>query len=594
MTTVADSETNTSDTTDQVDSWLHKLQHALTGNSLSSVESLFEDNAYWRDLLGLGWSISTSKGATNIANTMLQLVSQDPITRITLDPRVAPVRQVTRAGRETIEAFFRFENTNGRGRGVVRLIDQTTLDSTAVKAWTVMTALDEIKGHEELIGKRRPKGDVFSRNIRGPNWADKRKAAIDYDNRDPDVLVVGGGQAGLSVAARLTVLGIDTLVIDKNPRIGDNWRNRYHALVLHNQVYANHMPYMPFPPNWPEYIAKDKLANWFESYADAMELNVWTSAELTSGEYDSDSQRWTATIRQADGRERSLRPKHIVMATSVSSIPKLPDIPTLAQFEKKVIHASEYQHGEDYQGCSALVIGVGTSAHDIAQDLAASGAAVTMIQRGPTMIVNVEPGAQLPYTLYHEGLALEECDLITIATPFPIVRQAHVGFTQTAREQDTQLLDKLQQRGMQLDFGEEGTGWQFKYLTRGGGYYFNVGASEMIADGRIGLIQYDTIKHFDASGIELQDTRRIDADLVVLATGYQGMNAVVEQMFGSDVNNRIGPVWGFDDEGFELSNMYNRTPQPGLWFIGGSFAQCRIYSKYLALQIKASEEGLLD
>jgi putative flavoprotein involved in K+ transport len=76
-----------------------------------------------------------------------------------------------------------------------------------------------------------------------------------------------------------------------------------------------------------------------------------------------------------------------------------------------------------------------------------------------------------------------------------------------------------------------------------------------------------------------------------LATGYKGQEHLVGKLFGNDVATRVGPIWGFGD-GDELRNMFARTPQPGLWFIAGSFAQCRIYSKYLALQIKALEIGL--
>ena len=178
--------------------------------------------------------------------------------------------------------------------------------------------------------------------------------------------------------------------------------------------------------------------------------------------------------------------------------------------------------------------------------------------------------------------------------PFPLQRQSHIGFTATAKQQDWPLLEQLEQRGMKLDYGPDDTGWQFKYLTRGGGYYFNVGASEMIADGTIKLIQNSDIQKFDSLGISLSDKSRLDLDLIVLATGYHGMGAMVEKLFGADVANKVGPIWGFDDDGFELRNLYCQTPQQGLWFAGGSFAQCRINSKYLGLQIKASEEGLLS
>ncbi len=109
------------------------------------------------------------------------------------------------------------------------------------------------------------------------------KASAAYADRDPAVLVVGGGQAGLSAAACLGQLGVDTLIVDRERRVGDNWRNRYHALVLHNQTHVNHLPYMRFPPNWPAYIPKDKIAGWFEAYVDSMELNYWTSTAFEGG-----------------------------------------------------------------------------------------------------------------------------------------------------------------------------------------------------------------------------------------------------------------------------------------------------------------------
>ena len=325
-----------------------------------------------------------------------------------------------------------------------------------------------------------------------------------------------------------------------------------------------------------------------------MELNVWTESELQQARYLEDEKQWSTTVRLPDGNTRQLKPKHIVMATSISGIPNLPDIPELSQYNGEVIHASAYRDGEDHSGKSVLVFGAGNSGHDIAQDLVSSGASVTMIQRGTTMIINIEPGAQLPYALYHEGPNLDECDLITTAMPFPLMRESHVGFTATAKEQDWPLLEKLEQRGMKLVYGPDDTGWQFKYLTRGGGYYFNVGASDMIADGRIGLVQYDSITHFTETGIKLSQGQKLDADLIVLATGYRGMSAEIERTFGSDVADKVGQIWGFSDDMLALRNMYCRTPQPGLWFMAGSFAQCRINSKYLALQIKAWEEGLMQ
>jgi putative flavoprotein involved in K+ transport len=512
-------------------------------------------------------------------------------TGFKIDRHRTALRNVTRAGTDAIEAIFSFETSEGRGSGVLRLTPSAH-DGKAFKAWTLLTSLDEIKGHEERLGRLRPQSKAYSRDFRGPNWLDLRKAAAEYADRDPSVLVVGGGQAGLSIAARLTQLDVDTLIADREARIGDNWRKRYHALVLHNQVHVNHLPYMPFPPNWPTYIPKDKLAAWFEAYVESMELNYWTATEFEGGSYDEKAKRWSVLLRRADGTGREMHPRHIVMATGASGIPSIPDIPSLRDFHGEVLHSSRYDDGEAWKGKNVLVIGSGNSGHDIAQDLHSAGAKVTLVQRGSTMIVNVEPSAQLQYALYDEGPSLEDCDLITMSMPLSLVRKSHIGLTETAREIDKELLDGLEHRGFKLDFGEDGTGWQFKYLTRGGGYYFNVGCSDLIVKGEIGLAQFSDIATFVPAGALMRTGETLPAELIVLATGYKGQEYLVGKLFGEDVADRVGPIWGFG-EGQELRNMFTRTAQPGLWFIAGSFAQCRIYSKYLALQIKASEIGLL-
>ncbi len=574
------------------ENWLAQFERALAAPSRARLETLFHADSHWRDVLALTWQIKTVSGADAILRELATHAGRARPTGFRLDPHRTAPRNVRRAGTDAIEAILSFETAQGRGSGVLRLSPDAE-DGNAFRAWTLLTALDEIKGHEERLGSARPQGKAYSRDFRGPNWLDLRKAAAEYADRDPAALVVGGGQAGLSIAARLAQLGVDTLIVDREARIGDNWRKRYHALVLHNQVHVNHLPYMTFPPNWPTYIPKDKLAAWFEAYVESMELNYWTASEFEGGRYDENAKRWSVVLRGADGRQREMRPRHVVMATGVSGIPSVPDIPSLRNFRGEVLHSSQYDDGETWAGKNVLVVGSGNSGHDIAQDLHSAGAKVTLVQRSSTMIVNVEPSAQLQYALYDEGLPLEDCDLITTSMPLSLVRKSHKALTETARNMDKELLDGLEHRGFKLDFGEDGTGWQFKYLTRGGGYYFNVGCSDLIVKGEIGLTQFSDIASFVAAGARMHSGETLPADLIVLATGYKGQEHLVSKLFGDDVADRVGPIWGFGD-GEELRNMFTRTAQSGLWFIAGSFAQCRIYSKYLALQIKACELGLLD
>jgi putative flavoprotein involved in K+ transport len=571
--------------------WLARFEKALAEPDDILLETLFHPDSHWRDVLALTWHIRTVSGLDAILRALKAHVARANPSDFRTDPHRTAPRLVTRAGTNAFEAIFRFETDEGRGSGVLRLTPDAS-DGNTPKAWTLLTALDEIKGFEEQVGRSRPTGESYSRDFRGPNWLDLRKSAAEYVERDPVVLVVGGGQAGLSIAARLTQLQVDTLIVDREQRIGDNWRNRYHALTLHNQVHVNHPPYMPFPPNWPAYLPKDKVAGWFESYVESMELNYWTATEFRGGTYNETEERWSVPLHRADGTKRELRPRHIVMATGVSGIPNLPDTPTLRNFGGKILHSSQYGDGEAWKGKSALVIGTGNSGHDIAQDLYSSGAKVTLVQRSPTLIVNIEPSAQLPYALYDEGPPLEDCDLITMSIPLQLSRKSHRLLTEQARKLDKKLLDGLERVGFKLDFGEDGTGWQFKYLTRGGGYYFNVGCSDLIVEGEIGLVQFSDIAGFVAEGARTRAGDTLAADLIVLATGYKGQEVLVRKLFGEDVAARVGPIWGFGDEQ-ELRNMFTRSAQSGLWFIAGSFAQCRIYSKYLALQIKACEAGLL-
>jgi cation diffusion facilitator CzcD-associated flavoprotein CzcO len=572
------------------ENWLAQFESALAKPDDGLLGSLFHPDSYWRDVLALSWNIQTLNGSEAILTALQAHAASAAPRGFAIDPDRAAPRRVTRAGTSTIEAIFKFETAQGRGSGILRLIPDAG-DGSRLKAWTLLTALDELKGFEEKLGASRPRGQAYSRDFRGPNWLDLRKAAVEYTDREPDVLVVGGGQAGLSIAARLKQLQIDALIVDREPRIGDNWRNRYHALTLHNQVQVNHMPYMPFPPNWPVYIPKDKLANWFEAYVESMELNYWTGTEFESGAYDEAAGRWTVTLRRADGSRRALHPRHVVVATGVSGIANVPEIAGLKSFAGTVLHSSRYGDGEAWKGRRALVIGTGNSGHDIAQDLYSSGAEVTLVQRNPTLITNIEPSAQLAYAAYNEG-TLEDNDLIATSMPLALAKKSHVMLTEQSKQFDKELLDGLARRGFRLDFGEDNTGWQFKYLTRGGGYYFNVGCSDLVARGEIGLIQFSDIETFVGEGARMKNGETLAADLIVLATGYKPWDTLVRKLFGDAIADRVGPIWGFGD-GQELRNMYTRTNQPGLWFIAGSLAQCRINSKYLALQIKAVEEGLL-
>ncbi|KWX22638.1 monooxygenase [Mycolicibacterium wolinskyi] len=560
--------------------WLSRFDAALTLGSIES-EDLFDAGCLWRDIVSFTGDLRTFP-AGRIAAELTDRQAQAAAANFRIAPGHVEPRVVERNGQDCIEAIFAFDLPIGPGIGVVRLVP--TADGVH-RARNLFTMLDGLSDHPERIGANRPTGQADSSKFGGPNWLDRRIAARSYLDHDPQVLIVGGGQTGLALAARLGQLDVDALVIDTHERPGDNWRKRYHALTLHNAIWLNDMPYLPFPQTWPVFVPKDKLAGWFETYVDAMEINFWGGSRFTGAEFDEHTGVWTARIQRSDGETRVVHPRHIVLATGVSGIPYVPEVPGLDEFTGDVLHSSSYTDAARYAGKHVVVIGTGNSAHDVAQDLHANGARVTMVQRSSTTVVSIDPSAAAVDESYLTAPTLEDSDLIGLSVPYPDLVTGSQQMTERIREFDKELIAGLERIGFRTDYGHDDTGQQMKFMRRGGGYYLNVGCSDLLITGEIGLVQNADIDRFVAGGVAMRDGSVLAADAVILATGFHGQQENVRRLMGDAVADAIGPVWGYDDEG-ELRNMWRPTAQPGLWFSAGNFQMCRTYSKVLALQLR--------
>jgi putative flavoprotein involved in K+ transport len=605
MTQIADHEVAVDETDDQADpqsrhlieNWLSSFGLALESGDVGGAVELFVEDSYWRDLVAFTWNLKTAEGHEAI-RAMLQA------TLATTKPtswRIADGEEPATDGGIT-EAWIEFETAVGRGRGQLRL----RAEGAGSKAWTLLTTLYELKGFEEPRGTARPKGAEHGAQRHRQTWTDRREQEareLGYETQ-PYVLIVGGGQGGIGLGARLRQLGVPTIIVDKRARPGDQWRSRYKSLCLHDPVWYDHLPYLKFPDNWPVFAPKDKIADWLESYAKVMELNYWSNTEAKSAHYSGATGEWTVTVER-DGQPVVLKPKQLVLATGMSGKPNEPDFAGMDVFAGDQHHSSAHPGPDAYAGKKCVVIGSNNSAFDICGALWENGADVTMVQRSSTHIVKSQSLMDLGLgALYSEeavasGMTTEKADLTFASLPYRIMHQFQIPAYEAMADRDCEFYERLEKSGFDHDWGDDGSGLFMKYLRRGSGYYIDVGSADLVANGDVHLAK-GQVDHLTEKTVVLADGTELEADLVVYATGYGSMNGWVADLISPEAADQMGKVWGLGSdttkdpgpwEG-EERNMWKPTQVEALWMHGGNLHQSRHYSLYLALQLKARAEGI--
>ena len=578
--------------TQQVSEWLAALDAALERGDAESAAALFDDTGYWRDLVAFTWNVFTAEGNASVRRMIAQAVIRAKPAGWQLEGEATETNGV-------IEGWIRFETAVARGYGHVRLIGG--------KASTLLTTMTELKGYEEHKGPTREKGVEHGVRPGRKTWLEQRQqeeAELGFTTQ-PYVVIVGGGQGAIALGARLRRLNVPTIIVEKHARPGDSWRTRYKSLCLHDPVWYDHLPYLPFPDHWPVFSPKDKFADWLEMYTKVMELNYWGSTECKRASFDDAKQEWTVEVVR-NGEPMTLRPRQLVLATGSLGVPNMPSVPGMERFQGDLHHSGKHPGPDGYRGKKAVVIGSNNSAHDICAALWEEGADVTMVQRSSTMVVRSETLLELGFgPLYSEaavkaGITTARADLTLASLPYKMLPALQTPLTEKIKERDAEFYARLTQAGFQLDFGEDGSGLWLKGLRRGGGIYIDVGASELVIDGRIKLRSRVGVARVEEHSIILTDGSELPADLIVFATGYGSMNGWVEQLMSKEMADKVGKCWGIGSntlydpgpwEG-ELRNMWKPTHQEALWFHGGNLHLSRHYSQYLSLQLKARMEEI--
>ncbi|HEY2579595.1 MAG TPA: NAD(P)/FAD-dependent oxidoreductase [Streptosporangiaceae bacterium] len=576
-----------------VAAWLAEFGDALAAGDAAAAAGLFTGDSFWRDLIAFTWNIKTLEGRGEIAAMLGATLAR-------VQPggwRVTEGEEPADAG-GIVEAWIEFETSVGRGNGHLRLRDG--------QCWTLLTALYELTGHEEPQGLARPKGVRHGAHRDRTTWLEEREqeaSGLGYGEQ-PSVLIVGGGQAGIGLGARLRQLGVPTIIVDKRGRPGDQWRSRYKSLCLHDPVWYDHLPYLKFPASWPVFSPKDKIADWLESYTKIMELNYWANTEARHAAYDPGAGRWEVTVSRA-GEPVVLRPAQFVLATGMSGRPSVPAFPGMDRFRGDQHHSSAHPGPDAYREKTCVVIGSNNSAFDICGALWENGADVTMVQRSSTHIVRSGTLMDIGLSaLYSEqavaaGITTEKADMLFASIPYRLLAGFQIPLYEQMRERDEEFYARLEASGFEHDWGDDGSGLFMKYLRRGSGYYIDVGAADLVANGEVKLAK-GQVDHLTESAVVLADGTSLPADLVVYATGYTSMNGWAAELISPEVADQVGKCWGLGSdttkdpgpwEG-EQRNMWKPTQQEALWFQGGNLHQSRHYSLYLALQLKARQAGI--
>jgi putative flavoprotein involved in K+ transport len=573
---------------------LDKFGGALAAGDIEGAVDCFQEDCYWRDLVTFTWNIKTMEGRDQIRDMLRsQLATAKPS-----DWSIAEGEDATENG-GVLEGWIRFETQAARGYGLIRARDG--------RIWTLLTTMVELKGFEEPAGFDRPMGAKHGAGRNRPTWKEEREreAAELGFSKQPYCLIIGGGQGGIALGARLRQLGVPTIIVEKNERPGDSWRKRYKSLCLHDPVWYDHLPYIDFPKNWPVFSPKDKIGDWLEMYTKVMELNYWGSTEAKSASWDEKKKEWTVTVTR-DGKDIVLKPKQLILATGMSAKPNMPKFKGMENFKGDQHHSSKHPGPDAYVGGKAVVIGSNNSAHDICAALWEAGIDVTMVQRSSTHIVRSDTLMDVGLSaLYSEqavqsGMTTAKADLIFASLPYRILHQFQIPLYAEMKKRDADFYAGLEKAGFMLDWGDDESGLFMKYLRRGSGYYIDIGASQLIIDGEIKLKSGVDVTEIREHSVLLSDGTELPADLIVYATGYGSMNGWAADLISREVADKVGKCWGLGSattkdpgpwEG-EQRNMWKPTRQEGLWFHGGNLHQSRHYSQFLSLQLKARMEGL--
>ncbi|KAJ9132188.1 Flavin-containing monooxygenase [Pleurostoma richardsiae] len=565
--------------------FVKELEQTIQAKDSETFAGLFLDSGVWRDKLVFTWDYRTFNTPLKIQKAAADLFPRIPSSNYRfIDPKPSIERPYPDLA--WLQIVYSFDTDLAYASAVLNLVKT----KSGYKIWTLHTVIEGLRGFPEI-----PSKDGHMTGFK--SWYDQRAEDDNLEGVEPEVIVIGGGHCGLQISARLKALGVTTLLVERNKRIGDNWRNRYEYLSLHLPHWGDHFPYFSFPDHWPTYTPAAKMGDWLEWYASAMELHAWTDSNIASARKDSEG-RWEVTVERGteDGKStRTFHPKQIILATSLAGVPFVPEIPGMEKFKGIVRHSTQHDSAREWVGKKVLVVGTSSSGFDTAFDFARRGIDVTLLQRSPSYVMSLDesvPRMVAPLYAPKDGKRPDVNAADRIAHGLPVGPQEEL-FRRTAQDiwnADAELIAKMEKAGFKVWRGQRDTGPHTLAYTRNGAFYFDAGACKAVINGDI-KVEQGYISRFTENTVVLHGERERQYDLVVLATGFSSTVESVRQVFGDDIADQFKPIWGIDEEG-ELNGAWKFTGVENLWLMVGSLQPARFHSQKLALRIKAILEGI--
>nr|BDD69309.1 probable indole-3-pyruvate monooxygenase [Verruciconidia persicina] len=559
---------------------VNRLSAAMGSGDARAFTELFLEYGVWRDKLSFTWDFRTFNWRAAILKAATDLFPQARAKNFEF---LAPAPKISRPYPDFAQLQFvvSFETDIVSASAVINAV------LTKDHGWQIYTMHTVAEG---LL--RFPEVAPSDGHMTGLiSWEKQR--ALDVDAIEPEVLIIGGGQNGLAMAARLKALGIGSLIIEKSDEIGDIWRKRYEYLSLHFPHWPDALPYFSYPKGWPTYTPAQKQGLYMQWYASALDLNVWTKSTVVDAKQDEHN-HWVITVNREGKETRTLRPKQLIMATSLCGLPSIPAVPGMKDFKGEIRHSSSHDSSRGFK--KVCVVGTSSSGFDTAFDCSRRGIDVTLLQRSPTYVMSLTHsvprilGGYAPDSKTGNIPSLEEQDRLFFSTPCGPGEELGRRTAKDLEDLDKPLLKALNARGLRTWRGQRNTGISTLGQTRNGGFYFDAGACADIIDGKI-KVETGSIERFTEDKVILSGGREYEFDLVVFATGFTNTIESIRATLGEDIASRVGPIWGVDEEG-EAKTAFRESGVPNLWIMVGFLPMTRYVSKLLALRLKALKEGI--